>query len=162
MGAYSSAKTYSDDTLLSNTVLHPNAGPSSFTERGALSDTGMPANKGVAVKRGEIWYANLGMLKGSSVQGGIRPVLIISNDSNNRYSPTITIIPLTTRSKKRNLPTHVWMQAGKGNPLDRPSTALAEQITTIDKAVLLSCVGAVSEPCIMRRVEEAVREQLGI
>ena len=41
-----------------------------------------------SVKRGDIYYADLSPVVGSE-QGGIRPVLIIQNDTGNRYSPTV-------------------------------------------------------------------------
>ena len=52
------------------------------------------------VQRFEIWFAELGNHYGSSVQSGSRPVLVISNDVANRFSSTLTVIPLTTVQKK--------------------------------------------------------------
>lgn len=40
------------------------------------------------IKRGDIYYANLNPVIGSE-QGGTRPVLIISNDTGNKHSPTV-------------------------------------------------------------------------
>ena len=40
------------------------------------------------VKRGEIYYADLSPVVGSE-QGGVRPVLIVQNDTGNRHSPTV-------------------------------------------------------------------------
>ena len=48
------------------------------------------------IKRGDIYYANLCPVIGSE-QGGIRPVLIISNDTGNRYSPTVIVAAITSR-----------------------------------------------------------------
>lgn len=42
------------------------------------------------IKRGDIYYAELSPVIGSE-QGGTRPVLIISNDIGNRYSPTVIV-----------------------------------------------------------------------
>ena len=39
------------------------------------------------MKRGDIYYADLSPVVGSE-QGGVRPVLIVQNDTGNRYSPT--------------------------------------------------------------------------
>ena len=38
------------------------------------------------IRRGDIYYADLNPVIGSE-QGGTRPVLIISNDTGNKYSP---------------------------------------------------------------------------
>lgn len=47
------------------------------------------------MKRGEIYFANLDPTVGSEVSKQ-RPVLIVSNDANNRASPTITVVPITS------------------------------------------------------------------
>ncbi len=57
------------------------------------------------VKRGDIYYAVLNPVIGSE-QGGTRPVLILQNDTGNKFSPTV-IVASITGSKKRILPTHV-------------------------------------------------------
>ena len=41
-----------------------------------------------AIRRGDIFYADLSPVVGSE-QGGIRPVLIVQNDVGNRHSPTV-------------------------------------------------------------------------
>ena len=52
------------------------------------------------IKRGDIYYAELNPVIGSE-QGGTRPVLIISNNTGNRFSPTVIIAAITSRPKKR-------------------------------------------------------------
>lgn len=51
------------------------------------------------VKYGQIWYIKTQESKGS-IQGGTRPVIIVSNDENNTYCPTVNVIPITTRGEK--------------------------------------------------------------
>ena len=53
------------------------------------------------IKRGEIYYADLGVTVGSE-QRGIRPVLIIQNDIGNKYSPTTIVAPITSRVGKKS------------------------------------------------------------
>ena len=43
--------------------------------------------KNVIIKRGDVYYADLRPVIGSE-QGGVRPVLVIQNDTGNRHSPT--------------------------------------------------------------------------
>ena len=57
------------------------------------------------IKRGDIYYANLNPVIGSE-QSGTRPVLIVQNDTGNRYSPT-TIAAAITSHHKNDLPTHI-------------------------------------------------------
>lgn len=86
------------------------------------------------VRRGDIWQVDLGDNTGSE-QSGKRPVIIISNNIGNRYSPTYIGISMTSQPKK-SLPTHGVVPAGN-NGLSSDSTFLAEQITTFDKSKML-------------------------
>ena len=52
------------------------------------------------VKRGDIYYADLSPVVGSE-QGGVRPVLIIQNDTGNRYSPTVIAAAITSQRPAR-------------------------------------------------------------
>lgn len=47
------------------------------------------------MKRGEIYYANLSATVGSEIDKS-RPVLVVSNDANNRATNTVTILPITS------------------------------------------------------------------
>lgn len=66
-------------------------------------------------------------------QDGVRPCIVVSNKRCNRYSPVITVIPITTSETKTDLPTHLVLDDEKYK-LKKPSIVLAEQITTIDKS----------------------------
>lgn len=110
------------------------------------------------MKRGEIWLANLGHQEGS-VQGGIRPVIIISNDKNNEYSPTVNVIPITSNLNKNPLPVHVLVGVECG--LLKPSIALVEQDTTIDKVKLIRKIGQCT-PEVMDKINRAILIQKGL
>ena len=62
------------------------------------------------VKRGEIYYADLSPVVGSE-QGGVRPVLIVQNDTGNRHSPTVIAAAITSQTGKAKLPTHIVLAA---------------------------------------------------
>lgn len=110
--------------------------------------------------RGDIWFAELGKHPGTSVQEGCRPVLIMSNDTANGHSGTVTVVPMTSKKKKAYLPTHVLMEASDC-PILEPSMVLAEQVTTIGKCALKSFVGRVGESKI-HEIEKAVEVHLGL
>ena len=63
-----------------------------------------------SVKRGDIYYADLSPVVGSE-QGGVRPVLIVQNDTGNRYSPTVIVAAITSQTGKAKLPTHIDLAA---------------------------------------------------
>ncbi|MGO5291313.1 type II toxin-antitoxin system PemK/MazF family toxin [Porcincola sp. LCP21S3_C12] len=120
-----------------------------------------------APKRMEIWFAELGNHSDTSVQGGCRPVLIVSNNIGNTHAETVTVLPMTSR-KKRWLPTHIFLFpneikiAATYHSGFSPSTILAEQITTIDKKALGTYVGRVISTDKMRMINEAVATELGM
>ena len=89
--------------------------------------------------RGELYYADLGKGIGSE-QEGYRPVVIIQNNTGNKYSPTVIVAPVTTNHEaKAKLPTHCYLGAESG--LDAPSVILLEQLRTIDKKRLGHYIG---------------------
>ena len=110
------------------------------------------------VKRGEIYFANLNPVVGSE-QGGVRPVLILQNDTGNKYSPTTIVAAVTSRHKRARLPTHVPLAAREG-PLDKDSVVLLEQVRTIDKTRLKEQI-AKHSPEELVQVQDALKLSLG-
>ena len=108
-------------------------------------------------RRMEVWYAELPLRDGSSIQGGKRPVLIVSNDICNEVNSIVTVIPMTHQLKGLHLPMHVLIET----PDRGESLVLVEQITTIDKKQLYNCIGKIRRQD-RRIVEAAIREQLGL
>lgn len=105
------------------------------------------------IKRGDIFYAELNPVIGSE-QGGTRPVLVISNNTGNRHSPTVIIAPITSRTHmKAKLPTHTEVK--DFDKLDKDSIILLEQIRTIDKQRLKQYMGMMPDS-IMARVDKAL------
>ena len=113
-------------------------------------------------KRGDIYFVNFGEKAGSE-QGGVRPALVVSNNKANKYSPVVTVIPLSARVwKKRHLPTHVQIPLKKSNGLDKPSMALAEQVETLDKTRLGEKIGEVLDALLMEQITVALQIQIGV
>ena len=106
------------------------------------------------IKRGQIYYVARGYTTGCEMWGG-RPGIIMSNDQNNRASGTVEVVYLTTRPKK-DLPTHVTIRS-----LERESTALCEQVTSVSTDRLGRCMGEVTE-AEMQSLEIAMLISLGI
>jgi len=101
------------------------------------------------MKRGEIYYANLDPTMGSEIKKK-RPVLIISNDANNKMANTITILPITSNITKIypfevELPSHL-------SGLKKDSKIQCQQIRTISKLRI--------SPPIQGKVNTATLEQI--
>ncbi len=111
------------------------------------------------VKRGEIYYADLSPVVGSE-QGGMRPVLIVQNDTGNRHSPTVIAAAITSQTGKTPLPTHIRL-ASHSAGLNRESIILLEQIRTLDKSRLRQRMGRVDEGT-MSAVDSALSVSFGL
>lgn len=111
------------------------------------------------VKRGDIFYADLSPVVGSE-QGGVRPVLIVQNDTGNRHSPTVIAAAITSQTGKARLPTHISL-AAMSCGLPKDSVVLLEQIRTLDKRRLKDRMGELDEPS-MTRVDHALQVSFGL
>ena len=105
------------------------------------------------MKRGDIYYADLRPVVGSE-QGGIRPVLIIQNDTGNKHSPTVIVAAITSKMNKAKLPTHIELSANDYE-IVKDSVILLEQLRTIDKKRLKDKVCHL-EGDIMSKVNQAL------
>ena len=106
---------------------------------------------------GDIYYAKL--TGGEHIQSGIRPVVIAQNNIGNKYSPTVEVIPMSSRvMKARYMPTHVLIHPDAKYNLPRSSVVLAEQAVTVNKKDLLDFIGILDTNAI-RLVGEARRIQ---
>ena len=105
------------------------------------------------VKRGDIYFADLSPVVGSE-QGGMRPVLIVQNDTGNRHSPTVIAAAITSQMGKAKLP-------GRSVGLNRDSVILLEQIRTIDKSRLRERMGKLDKGT-MTAVDNALAVSFGL
>lgn len=111
------------------------------------------------IRRGDIYYADLRPVVGSE-QGGIRPVLVIQNDTGNRHSPTVIVAAITSRMNKAKLPTHVELDSNSCD-IVKDSVILLEQIRTIDKKRLREKVCHL-EKDIICKVDRALQISLNL
>ena len=82
------------------------------------------------MRRGEIYYADLSPTVGSEINKR-RPVLIVSNEANNRAANTVTVLPITSNTS-RVYPFEILLSPQESG-LPRVSKAQAQQIRTISK-----------------------------
>lgn len=110
------------------------------------------------MKRGEIFRADLDPVIGSE-QGGVRPVLIIQNDTGNLYSPTVIVAAITAQKKKPHMPVHVAITKEESG-LQRDSVVLLEQVRTLEKSRLMQYLGAL-DANVMQRIDQALMRSIG-
>ena len=114
----------------------------------------------MVIKRGDMFYADLSPVVGSE-QGGIRPVLIIQNDTGNKYSPTVIAAAITSQTNKTKLPTHIEIDSEKCG-LKNDSVILTEQIRTIDKSRLKEKIGHIDNDALMLQINNALGVSFGL
>lgn len=110
------------------------------------------------VSRGDIYLADLRPVYRSE-QSGIRPVLIVQNDTGNIHSPTVIVAAITSNLDKPSLPTHIIAKTDCG--LNKDSIVLLEQLRTLDKRRLGKYIGALDEN-YMKEVDSALAVSVGI
>lgn len=118
-------------------------------------------NKGrsYTVYRGEIYLIDLSGQVGSE-QSGVRPAIILQNDSGNEHSPTTIIAHLTSRSKNMSA-THVILSPEDAG-VTKESTVLCEQVRVIDKARIKRRLGKISNQQKLDDINSKIMVSFGI
>lgn len=116
------------------------------------------------IVRGDIIYCDLGQHPKSSVQSGMRPCVVVSNNKNNRYSSVLNVCPLTSKLDKKNIPIHVPVTPNDVQGYFRTNAVfLPEQIVTVDKRWIISKVGHIDgDSETMKRINRAMKRQFGM
>lgn len=105
------------------------------------------------IKRGDVYLANLNPVIGSE-QGGFRPVIIISNESCNRFSPNVICAAITSKTDFSGLPTHINIKHSFVS-----GVLLAEQIRTISLKRLCKKLGHIDD---MSAIDIAIKKSLAL
>ncbi len=108
------------------------------------------------MRRGDVYWVNLDPVIGSEV-GKHRPAVVIQNEAANRSSATVTVIPLTS-STKRVYPFQVLVPAGEAG-LRQPGKALCEQVRTLSRNRLTERIGSLPEERL-NQIREALDRHL--
>ncbi len=111
------------------------------------------------MKRGEIYYANLNPAVGSEMNKR-RPVLVVSNDANNRAADTVTIIPITS-NVTRVYPFEVLITP-EDSGLSKPSKVQAQQVRTISKQRIAANIVGNLNPEMMQLIDAALKLHLDL
>lgn len=75
------------------------------------------------------------------IQNGVRPAIVIQNNKGNFYSPTIQVVPLTSKMTKSKLPTHCIIRKNEKTRLKMDSVAQCEGARLISQADVIGKIG---------------------
>lgn len=106
------------------------------------------------MNRGEVWWVNFEPAVGDEVRKK-RPAIIISNDISNKFLNRVQVVPITSKID-RLYPSEAYVTVS-----EKQCKAMADQLTTVSKLRLMDLEGRLSV-ADMRRLEQAVRVQLGL
>jgi mRNA interferase MazF len=109
------------------------------------------------IRRGAVCIAALDPVVGREISK-TRPVVVVSNDMNNQYSGTVTILPITSRKPREVYPFEVFLVKGSGN-LPKDSKVKADQIGALDKSRMVAVIGMLDETA-MNSIDKAMRIHL--
>lgn len=108
---------------------------------------------------GSIYDVNLSPVVDSET-GKRRPALVVSNDVNNQYAATVTVLPITGQPAAKEYPFEVLVPAGVGG-LTVDSRVKANQVRTVDKARLVRLRGQLPARYVPE-VKDALRIHLNL
>jgi mRNA interferase MazF len=107
------------------------------------------------VNRGEIWWTDFGVPRGSE-PGFLRPAVVVSS---NRFNVTglrtVAVVACTANMRNASRPGNVVLSA-RETGLDLDSVANVTQIFTVDRADLQTLVGVVP-PSLMAQIDTGLR-----
>lgn len=106
------------------------------------------------IRRGDIYYIDSPPISTGCEQMFARPAVVVSNEANNKFSPNVEVVYLTSQVKKP-LPTHTAIACKV------PSTALCENIMTISKDKLGNYIKTCSKQ-EMANIDKALLASLGL
>lgn len=111
------------------------------------------------VRRGQIYYVDLGTGIGSEAKK-VRPCVIVQNNVGNRFSPTTIVVPITHRDKNKQQPTQVVLNKALvcGN-ID--GVILAEQLRIIDKKRIREFIGSLTKKGV-KELNKAMQVSIGV
>jgi mRNA interferase MazF len=124
------------------------------------SHLGLGRVEGVEIRRGDIWWCDLGSLLGSAAVGR-RPVVVVSTDGFNLSNlQTVIAAALTTNLDRARRPANVLLERGTAG-LARDSVVMTSHLRTLDKTTLVQRCGRLSRSR-MAQVDAGLRRVLDL
>ena len=112
------------------------------------------------MKRGDVYWVRLDPIEDSE-QAGTRPVVIVSRDAINHYSPVVVICPFTDASHvTRRYPIDVQVAAPEGG-LSKDSVVLTGQVRAVGKHRFGGYMGTLGAET-MRAIDQALKITLDL
>lgn len=96
-------------------------------------------------KKYDVVLVNFGENTLDSEQSGMRPAVIIQNNTGNYFSNTTIVMPLSSRLKNPNQPTHTLIRKGRDKGLICDSMLLGECMRQISEKRIKKFLGSITD-----------------
>ena len=113
------------------------------------------------LKRYDVLLVDFGQDNIGSEQGGIRPAIIVQNDTGNFFSSTTLVMPLTKHIKNINQPTHTLIKKGIDNGLFVDSMVLGECLRQISERRIKQVLGKITDQNEQREIRRVYAANFG-
>ena len=111
------------------------------------------------IRRGDVVVVDLNPTEGSEKKG-VRPCVVVQNNTGNQFSPNTIIVPVTHAGKGKHYPFHAFLPAGEGR-FKNDSIALCDQVRVIDRRRITGRLGTLS-PALVADLDAALRMSLAL
>lgn len=118
----------------------------------------MKSQKEKIVKYGEIYLHDFGKHTGS-IQNEVHPAVVIQGDDINRNSSTTIVACITPATKKKYLPSHIFIGAKYG--LTKSSMIMTEQLVTVNQENHKSYIGIIDDDRTLKSIWRALKKTTG-
>ena len=114
----------------------------------------------MVIKRGDIYYTDLSPVVGTEI-GGLRPVVVLSNDKINSSASTVVVAAITSKMIKPNSLFVKFSGENIGLAKELGGVILLEQIRTLDKRRIKEKIGHIDDEK-MKEVDQALQVLLNL
>ena len=114
----------------------------------------------MVIKRGDIYYADLSPVVGTEI-GGLRPVVVLSNDKINSSASTVVVAAITSKKIKLNSSCVKFSGENIGLAKELDGVILLEQIRTLDKMRIKEKMGHIDDEK-MKEVDQTLQVSLNL
>ena len=113
-------------------------------------------------KRFDIILLDFGQVEFAGEQGGKRPAVILQNDVGNHFSNTTLVVPLTSKIKHLNQPTHLLFKKDERKGLKVDSMVLGECLRQISEQRIIKKLGYISSMEDKRNIKRVYDANFGV
>lgn len=113
------------------------------------------------LKRFYVVLVDFGKDNIGSEQGGIRPAIVVQNDTGNFFSSTTLVMPLTSKHKNLKQSTHTLIKKGRGKGLVEDSMLLGECLRQVSEKRIIQILGKITNQYEQKEIRRVYYANFG-